>query len=113
MVAVVITMLDISLPPGEELNLARVLQRVCDATRARPGCLAAGVYQQVGCPGETLYVEAWAEAASLEDHIRSPGFDRLLAVVETSPVPPSLTFRFVSETRDLAWVEQLRMDAST
>lgn len=102
-------MLDISLPPGEELHLARVLQRVCDATRARPGCLAAGVYQQVGHPAETLYVEVWAEVGALQDHIRSSGFDRLLAIVETSPVRPSLTFRFVSETRDLAWVEQLRL----
>jgi hypothetical protein len=41
---------------------------------------------------------------------RSREFGRLVAILETSPVRPSLTFRFVAETRDLACVKQRRLD---
>jgi quinol monooxygenase YgiN len=109
---VVITLLDMTLPPGQESDTARALQAVCDATRACPGCEGANVFRQVGCPEETLYVELWSDTAALEDHIRSPEFERLLAILETSPVQPSLTFRFVAETRGLAWVEELRLPSN-
>jgi quinol monooxygenase YgiN len=105
----VITVLDMTLSSGQEADTARALQAVCDATRACPGCLGGGVFQQVGRPAEILYLEIWNEAEALEAHIRSREFERLLAILETSPVPPSLTFRFVAETRGLAWVEELRL----
>jgi quinol monooxygenase YgiN len=102
----VITVLDMTLPSGQEADTGRALQAVCDTTRACPGCV---VFQQVGRPAEILYLEIWNQADALEAHIRSREFERLLAILETSPVPPSLTFRFVAETRGLAWVEELRL----
>jgi quinol monooxygenase YgiN len=105
----VITVLDMTLSSGQEADTARALQAVCDTTRAHPGCVGGGVFQQVGRPAEILYLEIWNDAAALETHIRSREFERLLAILETSPVPPSLTFRFVAETRGLAWVEELRL----
>jgi quinol monooxygenase YgiN len=105
----VITILDMTLPSGQETDTARALQTLCDVTRARPGCVGGGVFQQVGRPEETLYVEIWNEVGALEDHIRSREFERLLAILETSPAPPLLTFRFVAETRGLAWFEALRL----
>jgi len=56
-----------------------------------------------------LYVEIWNEAAGLEDHVRSRDYGLLLGILETSPEPPSLSFRFVNETRGLAWIEELRL----
>jgi len=105
----VITVLDMTLPAGQEGDTARALQAMCDTTRACPGCVGGGVFQQVGRPAEILYLEIWDEAGALEAHIRSPEFERLLAILETSPAPPSLTFRFVTETRGLPWVEELRL----
>src|SRR5262245_19833565 len=105
----VITILDMTLHSGQEADAARALTALCDVTRALPGCVGCDVFQQVARPEETLYVEIWNEVGALEDHIRSREFDRLLAILETSPAPPLLTFRFVAETRGLAWIEELRL----
>ena len=105
----VITVLDMTLPAAEEVDTARALQAVCDTTRACPGCVGGGVFQQLGRPAEILYLEIWNEVDALEAHIRSPEFEQLLVILETSPAPPSLTFRFVAETRGLEWIEELRL----
>src|SRR5262249_39067486 len=76
-------------------------------------CLAGlprrGGVQEVGRPDTALYVEMWQEAAQLEAHIRSRGYQQLLALMDTAAACPELRFNFVAETRGLAWFEQLRL----
>jgi hypothetical protein len=54
----------------------------------------------------------WQEVAQLEAHVRSREYHRLLAIMETAAERPVLRFNFVTETRGLAWVEQLRIGST-
>jgi quinol monooxygenase YgiN len=108
----IIAMLDMSMPSGHESETLRLLRACWESTNALPGCIGGGVFQEVGSPKAALYVEMWDRADELENHVRSPGYDRLLAIMETAPERPALTFNFVAETRGLAWVEELRLGAT-
>jgi quinol monooxygenase YgiN len=105
----VIAVLEMTMPQGHELDTVRALRAFWDSTRSLPGCIGGGVYQEVGSPKTALYVEIWEEPAQLEAHVRSRGYDRLLALMETAAARPELRFNFVAEARGLEWVEQLRL----
>jgi quinol monooxygenase YgiN len=105
----VIATLEMRMPEGHEADTVRALRALWDSTRALPGCSGGGVYQEAGSPGTALYIEIWEDAAQLETHVRSRGYDRLLAIMETAATCPELQFNLVAETRGLEWVEQLRL----
>src|SRR5262249_47120081 len=117
MASMVIAVLEMILPRGNEAVTIRALRAFWDTTCARPGCIGGRViqevggrvFQEVGDPKTALYIEMWQEAAQLEVHVRSPRYQQLLALLDTAAVRPTLRFNFVAETRGLPWVEQLRL----
>jgi hypothetical protein len=62
--SMVIAVLEMMLPRGNETVTIRALRAFWDATCARPGCVG-GVFQEVGRPETALYTEMWEEAAQL------------------------------------------------
>src|SRR4029077_10941814 len=106
---VIIAMLDMTLRRGQEADGIRALRAFWDPTSALPGCLGGGVFQEAGCPEAALYVEMWNGVDALEAHVRSREYELLLAIMETAAERPTLSFEFVTETRGLAWVEQMRL----
>ena len=105
----VIAVLEMTLPRGNEAVTLRALRAFWDSTCALPGCSGGGVFQEVGRPESALYIEIWQEAAQVEAHIRSRAYQQLLALMDTAAACPTLRFNFVAEPRGLAWVEQLRL----
>ena len=104
----IIAILELTVSPEHDAETRRWLRSFYQATNARPGCIGGGVYHASGSPKPILYLEMWQQQKQLEAHIRSPEYDRLLAIMETSASPPALTFGFLSETRGLEWVEAVR-----
>ncbi len=56
------------------------------------------------------YVEEWPDIEGIEEQIRSPRFGRVLALMETSAAPPTIEFRFVSSTRELDYIAEVRSE---
>src|SRR5262245_45390990 len=108
----VIAVLEMVLPRGNEAATISALRAFWDATCALPGCLGGGVFQEAGGHEAALYVEMWQDTMQLEAHVRSGEYRRLLAIMETAPERPGLRFNFVRETRGLDWVEQLRLGST-
>src|SRR5262245_50536431 len=111
--SMVIAVLEMILPRGNEAVTIGALRAFWDTTRARPGCVGGGVFQEVGRPETALYIEMWREAAQLEVHIRSARYQQLLALMDTAAACPTLRFNFVAETRGLPWVEQVRLGTTS
>src|SRR5436309_14196662 len=105
--SMVIATLSMRLPPRQEADTIRTLCAFWNSTRALPGCLGGGVYEEVGLDRAALDLEIWNQAHDLEAHIRSAGYELLIAVMETAPGPPALSFQFVTETRGLQGCESL------
>jgi hypothetical protein len=54
------------------------------------------------------YVEEWATEEAMRLHVRSERFTRLLEVLESASQAPCIQFDFVTETRGLDYVAEVR-----
>jgi hypothetical protein len=54
------------------------------------------------------YTEAWETEACVRERVASDAFTRLLAVMEASEEPPQVRFDFVTSTRGLDYIEEIR-----
>jgi len=75
-------------------------------TRLESGCL--GCWAWTDPDGTVHYVEERATDADMRARIRSHGFTSLLAVIEAAHEPPRVRFDFVSDTRGLDYVAEVR-----
>ncbi len=98
--------------PGQEEETLRAVRAVADSARALPGCVTGEILREIAPPWALVYSATWLDERRLENHLISDDYDLLLKLVEVSAEPPSVTFRVVSETRDLSWVERLRLGDS-
>ena len=54
------------------------------------------------------YEEEWATEEAMRLHVRSERFTQILEVLESVPKAPRVQFDFVSQTRGLDYVEEVR-----
>ena len=81
------------------------------STRLEPGCLSCSVWAD---PNESVhYEEAWATEADARRHVASAGFTSLLAVMEAAQEPPIVRFEFVTRTRGLDYVAEVRTELAS
>jgi quinol monooxygenase YgiN len=91
---------------------SRVAQDFLDAfrflvlgTRLESGCLGCSTWTD---PDATVrYVEEWLTEADMRRRVRSEGFTSLLSIVESAR-DPRVQFDFVTTTRGLDYVEEVR-----
>ena len=98
----------LSAAPGREHELADALRSMKRQVHRQRGCSAVHVAAEIDDAGALWYCEEWQDRERLEDHMRTNQFARLLALLETTPNPPLLEFRFVSETWGLEYVATVR-----
>ena len=94
--------------PGKQQVVLDILRSVTDTTRLKSGCMACVVYTDQGKAQTILYLEQWQSRETLERHIRSELYFRVLSAMELAGEPPEIYFHAVSETRGLEYVEALR-----
>jgi quinol monooxygenase YgiN len=84
------------------------LRYLMGSTQLEPGCLGCSAWVE----GNTLvhYDEEWATEQDARRHVRSEGFTSLLAVVELAREPPLVRFEFVTTTRGLDYVAEVRQE---
>ena len=87
-------------------ELLSALRYLMGGTRVEPGCMGCSVW--VDGSSTVHYQEEWATEADARRHVRSPGFTSLLAVMESAQRPPEVRFEFVTTTRGLDFVEEVR-----
>jgi len=79
-----------------------------EVTSALRGCLDCRLYRAAKGAPELLYLEQWEDWPSLEAHVRTARFRRLLEFMERSTQPPELLFFETTDQRGLEFVERLR-----
>jgi quinol monooxygenase YgiN len=89
-------------------DLLEALRFLMSGTRLEPGCRGCSVWVD---PDWTVhYVEEWETEADMRQRVRSSRFTSLLGVIESAHEPPSVQFDFVTSTRGLDYVSQVRSD---
>jgi quinol monooxygenase YgiN len=107
----ILATLSMAVPPGRREELIAAFWLLLGPVRVEPGCLACGLYQEVGNEDRLLYVEEWQTPEQLERHMRSCRYQRLLAIMEASALSPVLRYHSVSAVRGLEYLETIRLGA--
>ena len=101
--------LNVVLKPGSPHGvdgLLDALRFVIAGTRLEPGCQGCSAWAD---PDSTVhYVESWSSEEDVRQHVMSPLFTSLLAIVESLQSPPHVQFDFVSASRGLDYIAEVR-----
>ena len=87
-------------------ELLETLRYLMTTTRQEPGCLECSAWSERD--STVHYNEGWATELDVRRRVRSTGFTSLLAVMECATEPPIVQFDFVTVTRGLDFVEEVR-----
>jgi quinol monooxygenase YgiN len=87
-------------------DLLEAFRFLMTATRLEPGCLGCAAW--VDLDSTVHYEEEWAAEADLQHRVRTPAFTSVLAVMESAQGPPRVQFDFVTKTRGLDYVAEVR-----
>ena len=89
-------------------QLVDALRFLASPIRLEPGCLGCRVWIDDSDESIVRYVEEWATEEAMRLRVRSERFTRLLEVFESAQETPSVQFDFVTETRGLDYVAEVR-----
>ena len=87
-------------------ELLETLRFLMTTTRLEPGCLDCSAWAERD--STVHYNEGWATEMDARRRVRSAGFTSLLALMECATEPPVVKFDFVTMTRGLDFVEEVR-----
>jgi quinol monooxygenase YgiN len=89
-------------------DILSALRYLIGSTRLEPGCLSCSAWADANTA--VHYEEEWATEADARRHVAAAGFTSLLAVMESAQAPPLVRFEFVTRTRGLDYVAEVRHD---
>jgi hypothetical protein len=90
-------------------DLLETLRFLGASTKLEPACQECQAWMD---PDWTVhYVERWATEADIRQRVRSGSFTSLLSVMEYAREPPDVQFDFVTTTRGLDFVAEVRGEA--
>lgn len=99
-------------PASRTAELVQALRSVMRPARAEKGFINCQLYFDAENRSTICYEERWTTREDFAEQVRSPRFTRLLDLMEFAKEQPSLEFHFVSETRGLEYVAEVRDEDS-
>lgn len=78
-------------------------------TEVKPGCVRCSISQNVDEPSSIIYTEEWQAEADLANHVRSPRYLQLLAIIDLSTCEPEVKFYTTTEIKGMEYIEAIRL----
>lgn len=98
-------------PAQRTAELVQALRLISRAARAEKGLLACRILLDADETNTVDYEERWQTQEDFDEQLRSSRYTRLLALMESAAERPSLEFHFISDTRGLEYVGEVRGEA--
>jgi len=93
--------------PQAHEEASAVLRSLVGPVRAEPGCCGTGLLTNVEEERTLTWIEEWRSAEDFEQHLQTPAFRKILAVMELASVPPVMEIDDVSSCRGFDMVEEI------
>lgn len=93
-------------PAGHLEEFLQALQSVSRPAERDRGCVTARILRED--ERRLWYLEEWNDVSAFELQLAGERIGRLLAVLEAAAEAPSVEFRFVSATRGLEYLAEVR-----
>src|SRR5277367_5541845 len=107
-IRMIIARVSLKASAGKYEELARGLGSLLGTTRIEDGCLECQLHQDVLDPNTFHFESTWRTEDDLEQHVRSPGYMKLLVLIELGAAQPIIEFHKVSQTQGLEFIEAVR-----
>ncbi len=92
--------------PRKAHHLMEGIRSLVAMTRLENGCIGCSLWSD---PDSTVYYyEEWETEAGIRRRIQSESFTSLLSIMESAREPPNIRFDFLTTTRGLDYVEEIR-----
>ena len=88
------------------------LRSLLVSTRLARGCLGCQAWREADDETTLHYAEEWATESDVRRRVLSNRFTSLLAVMEAAIEPPRIRFDFITMTRGLDYVEEVRHETA-
>jgi len=88
--------------------MVQAVRSVMRPARAEKGFIACELSLDANDAHSLRYEERWQTRQDFETQVRSPRYTRLLTLMESASEQPSLELHFVSETRSLDYIAEVR-----
>ena len=94
-------------PPARSVqDLVDAFRFLMVSTRLEPGCVGCSAWTE---PDASVhYLEEWSSERAIRRRVGSDRFTSVLALLESVREPPHVQFDFVSTTRGLDYIEEVR-----
>ena len=93
---------------NHRLEALELLHSIQGPVQAIPGCTSCRVSEESSGDHAILLGERWESDEDFREHVRSDLFDRILAALELSRVPPEVCIHQVSGSEGLELIYRLR-----
>ena len=94
--------------PDRRAQVLEVFRAIQGPVLAQPGCRGCHIYEEQGPEPAVLLVERWESQETLEAHLRSETYRRILGAIELSGAPPEIRFESVLATEGMDLIERSR-----
>ncbi len=94
--------------PNRRADVLEILRSIQEPVLAQPGCTAFHLYEELGDERAIVLAEIWEDQASLERHLCSEAYRRILGAIELSTDAPEIRFDHVSASEGMELVTRLR-----
>ena len=96
------------IPSRKRDEVMEILSSIAERARFEPGCISCRLYQGVGVKNLIVLEELWRDEESLERHLRSDEYRKVLLVVEMAVEPPEIRFDAISHSTGFETIEKAR-----
>jgi quinol monooxygenase YgiN len=100
----VITTMHLTAAPEKRMNIIKTIHTMIGPTNAQPGCLHCELFSSTQNDDKLFLLEKWDSQESLEQHIKSDEFRKVLAAMDAACAPPTIGFY---ETNSLGGMDLL------
>jgi quinol monooxygenase YgiN len=110
---VIVGTLRIRPAPHRHAEVLEIFQGIQGPVLAQLGCLACHIYEEQEPEPAVVLVERWESRATLEAHLRSEAYRRILGAIELSGGPPEVCFDYVSASEGMELIERSLIPGGT
>ena len=96
------------LPQRKIKEALKILRSIVEQSQFHPGCLGSFLYGNLEEKNAILIDSAWQDQESLENHLRSEEYHRLLLVMEMAVERPEIRFDTIASSTGIETVEMAR-----
>jgi quinol monooxygenase YgiN len=100
--------LNLILTPENETETITIIKSMTGPTSAVKECKDFRIYREIGNDESLMLYEEWESQKTLDRHIQSNEFRKILAVMELAKTAPQISFNNVQTREGFELVERLR-----